>query len=128
MNTIRFESREAFVKALEGRRKFWREYDKRQEREHKAAEQEWLVKARAKMREAIKWDYATLKEAVDYSGRLPLSGDAPSCPRLVEPRLDRVLAALRLTNGKTFTVDSSGVWADAHDLLISDPDARTKVC
>lgn len=128
MNTIRFETREAFIAALEGRRKFWRDYDKRQEREHKAAEQQWLTKARAKMREAVKWDYAALKEGVDYSGRLPLAGDAPACPRLVEPKLDRVLAALRLTNGKTFTVDSSGAWGDAHDLLISDPDAPKTVC
>lgn len=128
MNTIRFASKDDFIAALEGRRAFWREFDKRQEREHKAAERELLVKARAKLREAVKWDYPTLKANLDWSGDLKLAGRAPECPVLWEPKIDKVLAALRLTGGKSFSVDSSGVWSEAHTLLTFDPDARTKVC
>lgn len=128
MNTIRFQSREAFIDALEARRSFWRDFDKRQEREHKAAEQKWLKDARATMREALRWDYATLAKAFDYDGALRALRDTPSCPRLREPRIDRVLAALKLTQSKSFVVDTQGAWSLAHELLTEDPDARTSVC
>lgn len=127
MNTIRFQSREAFIEALEGRRKFWRDFDKRQERDHKAAEQAWLTKARVTLREAVKWDYDTLKKNIDYGGALRLR-DVPSCPRLMEPKIDNVLRALSFTQSKAFVVDTQGAWSEAHNLLTWDPDERTKVC
>lgn len=107
MNTIRFTT---FIAALEGRRKFWRDFDRRQTREHQAAEMEWLRQARAKLRELVKADYATLKDqAMNY---LPF-GRTPNCPALREPR---------------FTVDTKGTWSEAHSLLTWDPDAKTSVC
>lgn len=127
MNTIRFQSKEAFIAALEGRRKFWQDYDKRQEREHKAAEQAWLVKARAKLREALKWDYETIKKNLDYGGVLRLR-DTPSCPRLMEPKIDSTLRALKFTQSKAFVVDTNGAWSEAHNLLTWDPDERKTVC
>lgn len=128
MNTIRFTSREAFIEALEGRRKFWRDYDKRQAREHKAAEAKWLTDARKTLREAVRWDYDTLKKNLRYGNELRL-GETPRCPRLMEPGIDRVIAALKVTNGKSFTVQQGiGAWTEAHTLLTWDPDARTSVC
>ena len=126
MNTIRFTSKEAFIAALEGRRKFWRDFDARQTREHKAAERQWLTEARAKLRELAKADYATLKETC--GNYMPL-GRTPSCPALREPQIDRVLAAINHTQSTRFTVDGgSGAWREAHSLLTWDPDAPTSVC
>lgn len=128
MNTIRFTSKNAFIEALEARRKFWRDYDQRQERRHKDAEKKWLTDARMKMREASKWSYADFKTKNGrYSASLHL-GDLPQCPVLMEAKLNKVVAALQLTQGKSFSVDTSGVWAEAHNLLTWDPDARTAVC
>jgi len=126
LNTIRFNTREAFIEALEGRRKFWRDYDKRSEREHKAAEQKFLTDARAKMRAALKMDYEALCKEAQY-GSLSL-GERPRCPALMEPKIDKVLAALKHTQGKGFTVGTTGVWSEAHNLLTWDPDARLTVC
>lgn len=130
MNTIRFTSKEAFIDALEERRKFWRDYDRKQAREHKAAEQKWLTEARKTLREAVKWDYAKLKEAIDYGGRLNLVGErVPSCPRLMEPKIDEIIAALKVTGGKAFTVSQGiGAWREAHNLLTWDPDAVKTAC
>lgn len=129
MNTIRFTSREAFVAALEARRPFWRDYDKQQAREHKAKEQAYLTEARAKFREAVKWDYPTLKQNLSWNGTLRLLEDKqPDCPVLMESKIDRVLAALKFTQGKAFTVDTTGAWSEAHTLLTWDPDAQTKAC
>jgi len=125
VNTIRFTSKEAFIAAVEGRRKFWRDFDRRQEREHKAEELKWLADTRARLREAIKWDYATLKRKASYG--LPLDR-TPNCPVLREPQIDRVLAAINLTQSTRFTVDMKGTWREAHLLLTWDPDARTSVC
>lgn len=128
MNTIRFATKEDFIAALEGRRPFWRDYDKRQAAQHHADEKQWLSTARATLREALKMDYKTLREtASDYYGRLTL-GEAPKCPVLEEPKIDRVLAALRLTCGKSFSVDSNGAWETAHHLLTADPSAPKTVC
>jgi hypothetical protein len=126
VNTIQFSSKDAFIKALEERRRFWREYDKRQEQEHKTAEKQYLASVREKLREALKWDYATLKKNISYDD-LPV-GKPPACPVVMEPKVDRVLRALSFTNAKSFRVDTSGVWADAHDLLTRDPDERKTVC
>lgn len=130
MNTIRFASKEAFIEALEGRRVFWREYDKRREQEHKAAEKQWLTDARAKLRDALKMDYATLttEDKGGYRRSAVYLGDLPRCPALMEAKLDKVIAPLRLSQGKTFNVDSRGVWSEAHNLLTWDPDAKTSVC
>jgi hypothetical protein len=124
-NAIRFADRESFIAALEERRPFWRAYDKRRAAEHKAQEREYLAEARAKLREALKLDYATLKERHGYS--VPI-GSAPSCPVLMEAKIDTVLASLKLTQSKSFTVDSHGGWETAHKLLTWDPDAVTTVC
>jgi hypothetical protein len=126
VNTIRFTSKDDFIAALEGRRKFWRDFDKRNEKAHKDAEKQYLDKARAKLREALKWDYATLKKNISYDDIH--IGKPPACPVLSEPKIDRVVAALKFTQSKAFVVDSQGVWAMAHDLLTDDPDARTSVC
>jgi hypothetical protein len=100
MNTIRFNDKDAFIAALEARRPFWREYDKRQEREHKAAEQKWLTDTRKTLRDAAKFDYTAMKEAVSYRGRLGGLDSAPSCPRLMEPKIDSILAALKHTQAR----------------------------
>lgn len=127
-NTIRFTSREAFVQALEDRRPFWRDYDAKQERQHKADEKAWLNETRAKLREVLKLDYDALKIKLrGYYGELPL-GKAPECPVPQEPRIDKVLRSLALTQSKSFTVDSRGTWDDAHWLLTHDPDERKSVC
>lgn len=126
MNTIRFTTKEAFVAALEGRRPFWRAYDKRQAREHKAQEQAFLSAARAKMRACLKMDYEALCKEARY-GSLDL-GNRPTCPALMEPKIDKVLAALKHTQGRVFTVGTSGSWSEAHNLLTWDPDAPTSVC
>lgn len=129
MNTIRFTSKEAFVAALEARRGFWREADAKLARDHKGAEKEWLASARAAMRDGLKMPYAELKAVVDWNGKLPLAGDkAPDCPVLSEPKIDDVLRALELTEGKTFTVDSEGTWRGAHHLLVHDPHATRTAC
>lgn len=129
MNTIRFTSKEAFIAALEERRPFWRAYDQRQAREHKAAEQQWTKDARVKLREAAKWDYPTLKAALSWNGSLRvLDEKLPPCPRLMEPKIDVILSALNYTQGKAFTVDTNGAWSEAHTLLTWDPDAVTAVC
>lgn len=128
MNTIRFASKEAFIEALEGRRAFWREYDKRREQEHKAAEKQWLTAARATLRDALKMDYASLSSRDGRRSATVYLGDLPRCPALMEAKLDKVIAPLRLSQGKTFNVDSRGVWSEAHNLLTWDPDAKTSVC
>jgi hypothetical protein len=127
MNTIRFTSKEAFVAALEERRRFWQDFDARQEREHKAAERKYLADARLVLREAVKWDYETLLAKVDWNGAIRI-GEKPKCPRLMEPKIDQVLASLKFTQGKAFTVDTQGAWSEAHNLLTWDPDQRTAVC
>lgn len=130
MNTIRFENKDAFVTALESRRTFWRKVDEKQAKEHKTAEQTWLKEARKRMQAALKMDYDALKEHIGsrYARSLSLGDEAPDCPVLWEPKLDRVLAALSYSQGKTFTVDSAGVWAEAHTLLLHDPYSRKTVC
>lgn len=129
MNVIRFNSKEDFIRALEGRRGFWQAHDARVAAKHKADEKKYLAEARAKMRAALKLNYEELKAAMDgsYYGNLSF-GQMPTCPILTEPSLDTVLKSLSYTDGKTFTVDDSGVWSVAHRLLVHDPDAQTKVC
>jgi hypothetical protein len=126
MNSIRFDSKDRFIAAIESRREFWQAYDADLERRHKEAEKEWLAAARATMLKAVKWDYDTLKKNLEW-GDLKI-GRPPECPVLETPRLGRVLAALRYTTGTSFTVDSGGVWSEAHHVLTHDPYARTKVC
>lgn len=133
MNTIRFTSKKAFVDALEARRKFWHDRDAKAAKDHKTAEQHWLADTKAKMRAALKLDYASMKSAFAYDddpGLLYRLGNGiPSCPRLEEPRLDRALASLGYTQSQVFTVDSkTGAWTDAFDLLTADPDAKATVC
>ena len=130
MNTIRFESKDAFVAALESRRAFWQDVDTKAEKKHKAAEQAWLKEARRRMEKALKMDYDELREAAGgrWGHSLSLGKDAPECPVLQEARLDSVLAALTFSQGKTFTVDSQGVWSEAHVMLTHNPNARRTVC
>jgi hypothetical protein len=125
MNSVRFNDKQSFIAALEARRPFWRAFDKRQAAEHKAQEKAYLEEARARLREALKMDYATLKKTHSYS--VPI-GSAPSCPVLMEAKIDRVLSALAFTQSKSFTVGSEGMWADAHTILTYDPDAPKTVC
>lgn len=130
MNTIRFNSKADFIAALEGRRKFWRDYDARQTREHRAAEQKWLAETRAALREALKWDYKKLSKALDWNGRLSSDqlAKAPACPKVKLTDLDRVIKSLNYTHAKVFNVDSQGAWSEAHSLLTWDPSAPTDVC
>ncbi len=123
MNTIRFQTKQAFMSALEGRRVFWRAFDERQEREHRAAEQAWLEDARAKLRQALEWDYETFKK----KGSLYFD-TAPRCPVLMEMKLDNILSVLSYTQAKSFQVNSEGSWATAHQLLTWDPNAKQTVC
>lgn len=119
---IKFQSKQAFVAALEGRREFWHTFDERQASEHKAAEQAWFEKSRAKLRRALELKYGELSRADTYLD------NSPSCPVLMEAKIDRILTVLSYTQGKTFNVGPSGVWADAYMLLTRDPDAKTTVC
>lgn len=128
MNPIRFESKDHFVQSLEDRRAFWRKYDELRTKEHKEAEKAWVESARAKMRERMKWSYEDWKGTSRYASTSINLGDFPSCPVLMEHSLDTVLAALNYSRGKSFTVDSQGVWAQAHKLLTWDPYAKTTVC
>lgn len=79
-----------------------------------------------KLRAALRWDYETLKKKISYDD-LPV-GKPPACPVLMEPKIDRVLRALQFTQAKSFRVDTSGVWGDAHEVLTFDPDERKTVC
>lgn len=133
MNTIRFNDKASFVAALEARRPFWRARDAANAKAHKAAEQKWLTDTKRKLREALKLDYDALKKATKYDGLLGQLDRAPSCPVLMEKKIDTVLASLKVTQGKTFVVQPTmrtgyQPWAVAFDLLTADPDAKTTVC
>lgn len=119
---IKFTTKQGFTDALEARRGFWQEYDREQRQKHEAKEQAWLESSRAKLRRALEMDYAELKEA-----RLYLES-TPSCPALMEAKLDRVLVILQTTQGKSFNVSPTGGWGDAYTLLVHDPYAPKTVC
>lgn len=124
---IMFNSKEAFIAALQERRAFWHDYDERRTIEHKAQEEMWLNKARATLRSRLEWGYDDWKKGDRYSGSVAL-GSFPECPVLMEAQLDSVLSVLKLTQSKLFRVTRDGVWGNAHKLLTWDPYAPKTVC
>lgn len=125
---ITFTSREAFIAALEGRRQFWRDYDTDRTAQHVQDERAWLESARTKLRSRLTWSYEDFKKAERFSSAAVSLGEFPSCPVLMEHKLDNVLSVLAYTQSKLFRVDDKGTWAEAHKLLTWDPNAKTTVC
>lgn len=119
---IKFNSKQEFIDALEARRGFWHGYDHEQRQKHEAEEQAWLESSRAKLRRALEMDYTELKEA-----RLYLES-TPSCPVLMEEKINKLLRVLAATQGKGFNVGPSGVWSDAYTILSHDPYSPKTVC
>jgi hypothetical protein len=117
MSSIVFQSKQAFIDALEARREFWQVYDKRALNKHELAKQQWLAKAKLELTQALELDYDQLKEK-----RSVYFGDTPRYPVSGEEALDRVLMILNLTQSSKFTISPDGGWKNAYQLLTQQKD------
>ena len=123
---IKLTERQALIHALEARRPWAKGIDRARIAAHREAEKAALTKYRDQCRAALKKSYADLKAEDSYDNQIRFK--APKCPLLVEPDLDRVLAALGLSQQETFTIDGGGTWDTAHWLLTHDEDAKRSAC
>lgn len=87
-------TKEELLKLLESQEAKAKKEDERIAKSHRKDEQAALMKFRADLREAMKWDYATAKKRSGrYSGAVVLV--SPSCPRLETPQFADKIANIR---------------------------------
>lgn len=108
---LTFNTKEQLIEALEAKRRACEVEDFHNVREHKAAEKKALAEFRASLREAMKWDYAEVKEnefrVGDYSS-------GPTCPRSMVALLDRTLAFAKASQQKRYVINKNA----RHDLYV----------
>lgn len=119
-------SKEQLLAALEARRPWATALDKKQMRDHAAAEKATLAKFKERCREALKWDYDTFKKN-GYEIEVRWS-DRPECPSPVLQTLDSVIKFVTQDGRKRYTVTPKGPLSKAHYLLTYDENARPDVC
>jgi hypothetical protein len=122
---LRFNTKEDLLTALENRRAILTQYDKRRLWEHQIAEREHLKRFREKLREALKWDYATAKKEWWQVSR----DSAPSCPPSLIAKLDKTILRLSVSEQQRFVMQDGGQWSEVYHLLTVDLDAApAEVC
>lgn len=88
-------TKEELLKRLASQESKARKEDEAKTKEHRKDEEKAMKKFRDKLREALKWDYATAKKkSHDYRTRLDL--ESPSCPRLEAPRFTKMIEGVKL--------------------------------
>lgn len=118
--------REQLLVELEERRAWAQRLDAKNIHDHARKEQAALVGFKKRCREALKWTYEELRAhnfevGVKYSTR-------PDCPEIVEEKLDRALAIVRLDNRKSLTLTEGGECYELFWLLTHDENAKVKAC
>lgn len=125
MPTLTF-TRDQLIEALEGRRKWAEDYDRRNLAAHEKAEKDYLRRFRERCREMAKWSYDDIKKDTRYGSPRVDVGDRPSCPRSAVAALDRELNVVRASRQHRFSVSGgstnwSGIfWLLTHDETIED--------
>lgn len=127
---IRYNTKEAFVLALEETRKGWKKYDEDQKKKHKLAEERYMGAFKKALEVASKWSY---EEAKKHNFNLQIDTKkygwgAPSCPYSMEHALDVVLATINRTGQTRFNIGSTGSWSMAHRLLSFNFPERKDMC
>ena len=136
--------KQALLDALEARRPWAVELDRKQTEAHKAAERQALLDfrknlraawydAKIKMRAALKWDYAELaRRASPYRGSvvrfevdMPVK---PSCPKSVVQQLDQAIAAIKVDGTERYVITENGHYHRVHYLLTHNENDKPDVC
>lgn len=120
---LRYTQKE-LIEALEARRQWAERLDATHLAAHRAAEKKALQDFRAKCREAIRWDYPTLKKEM-----FRVSVDQrPYCPLSVVTSLNATIRVVKASRQARFTIASTGTWHRAFYLLTHDENAKVEMC
>jgi hypothetical protein len=92
-------TRQALTDRLRDRLEAAKVEDARRLKEHAVQEKSALLAFRQSLREAMKWDYATLKKQHNFTAGLRHSL-IPRCPRSEADEIDRVLRMVELDTRK----------------------------
>lgn len=123
---LSFKSKQALLDALESRRSWAIQLDARNDKEHKAKEKACLKEFKARLREALKWDYATLKKKgfeVDVNYR-----DRPGCPMSFVTELDRAIGQVRNDGRTKFRVTNNNFQAALFILTFDENATKNDIC
>jgi hypothetical protein len=112
----------ALIARLEEQRREAVAYDKAALAVHREAEAAYLAKFRDKCREAVKWDYATVKDAASFRGVCIDVDERPSCPAGMTTRIDRAVRQVELSQTSRYTLNPTGVHANLYALVTWTPD------
>ena len=129
-STIRFNKRAQLVEALEARREWAEEHDRRMAAKHRAEEDEALKAFREKVKRLGRMNLRDLKAEIESERYYELRPRLPDCPASAVALLDAALERLAITRQETFVLTGSGdpvyraYWLLTHD---DDPKPQT-VC
>src|SRR5688572_1751226 len=110
---IKFTKKDQLVAALEARRSWAEQYDKKRLAEHKKAEQAEMQRVRDAAKTVARMTYADMKALYEkdrYSDDLRIQFDPPSCPTSMVAALDKMLNAVQQSHQETWTVRADGGW------------------
>jgi hypothetical protein len=120
--------KQALLEALEARRPWAAELDRKQTQLHKAAEKEALNHFRSKCREAVKWSYDEAKKQTMYTRAGRDWFEPPSCPTSIVQMLDAALEEIRRDGRQRYQISHRGGFHRIHYLLSYDENAKPDVC
>lgn len=129
-------TKERLLEALEARRPWAKQLDKKQTAAHKAAERNVLQVFRARARASLKWNYEELR-ANGFEVGASWNERANRCPSSVVQELDQIIASIRLAaDGAKIVVRevcTRGRWSSddttrIYWLLTHDENAKKDVC
>lgn len=130
MPTLNFQSSEQLIEALEARRPWAKERDRRILAAHQADERDKAKEFKDECRRFSKMTYDDLKAASTRrrGSYISVTYDVSSCPTSNEASLDKQISYIKLTRQTRFSLSPNGTWDAAFRLLTDDDDARLKVC
>lgn len=112
--------------ALEALRPKFEKADARNLVAHRKAEEAYYTAFKKACREALKWDYETLKK----NGAQLKTGTrwAPSCPISQVSQLDSMIAMVHRINQPRFTLSRNGKWERIYRMLTADVPSVEGIC
>ena len=111
-------SKESLLAKLRQQLKIAESDDAARTKKHRQDEQAALVNFRAKLREALKWEYAKAKKE-DFSIGFNRYRNAPDCPKLSAPRFKELIKRVELDERKQpYSIHES---TDLYEALMWQP-------
>ena len=118
-------TKEQLIATLEAMRSAVAAADAEVAAKHHADELTYLETWRARLQEALTWDYETAKK---HSFNIKGNSFAPSCPVSRMSQLNYWLHNVKISEQKRYAISSSGAYSRLHKLLMFEAPKPQAIC